>query len=45
LDGRRLLGSGHEFQMSSISACNPALHGRLVAAVDAGVARLKALWA
>jgi myo-inositol-1(or 4)-monophosphatase len=43
LDDRRLLGSGHEFQMSSISACNPELHAELVAAVDAGIARLRAL--
>jgi myo-inositol-1(or 4)-monophosphatase len=43
LDRHRLLGSGHEFQMSSISAANPALHGQLVRAVDAGVARLRAL--
>lgn len=44
LDRHRLLGSGHEFQMSSISASNPELHARLVTAVDAGVARLRALW-
>lgn len=43
LDDRRLLGSGHEFQMSSISAANPALHEQLVRAVDDGVARLIAL--
>jgi len=43
LDRHRLLGSGHEFQMSSISAANPRLHAKLVAAVDAGVARLRAL--
>jgi myo-inositol-1(or 4)-monophosphatase len=43
LDDRRLLGSGHEFQMSSISAANAELHAQLMAAVDAGVARLKAL--
>jgi myo-inositol-1(or 4)-monophosphatase len=43
LDDRRLLGSGHEFQMSSISAANAALHAQLVAAVDAGIARLKAI--
>jgi myo-inositol-1(or 4)-monophosphatase len=40
LDDRPLLGSGHEFQMSSISAANPALHQVLVAAVDAGIGRL-----
>ncbi len=43
LDRHRLLGSGHQFQMSSISAANPHLHGQLVRAVDAGVARLRAL--
>jgi myo-inositol-1(or 4)-monophosphatase len=43
LDDRRLLGAGHEFQMSSISAANPALHGELVRAVDAGIARLRRL--
>jgi myo-inositol-1(or 4)-monophosphatase len=44
LDRHRLLGSGHEFQMSSISACNPELHERLVGEIDAGVARLQALY-
>ncbi len=44
LDRHRLLGSGHEFQMSSISAANPRLHGELVRAIDAGVARLKAVY-
>lgn len=43
LDDHRLLGSGHEYQMSSISAANPALHGALVRAVDAGVQRLASL--
>ncbi len=42
LDRHRLLGSGHEFQMSSISSCNRQLHGQLVRAVDAGIARLTA---
>jgi myo-inositol-1(or 4)-monophosphatase len=41
LDDRRLLGSGHEFQMSSISAANAGLHTALVAAVDAGIERLR----
>jgi myo-inositol-1(or 4)-monophosphatase len=45
LDRHRLLGSGHQFQMSSISAANPQLHGQLVRAVDAGVARLQGLTA
>jgi myo-inositol-1(or 4)-monophosphatase len=43
LDRRRLLGAGHEFQMSSISASNPGLHRALVDAIDRGVARLRAL--
>jgi len=41
LDRHRLLGSGHEYQMSSISAANPALHAQLVRAVDEGVGRLR----
>jgi myo-inositol-1(or 4)-monophosphatase len=45
LDRHRLLGSGHEFQMSSISAANAQLHARLVQEVDAGVTRLKAMYA
>jgi myo-inositol-1(or 4)-monophosphatase len=45
LDRHRLLGSGHEFQMSSICAANASLHAQLVHAIDAGVARLKALGA
>jgi myo-inositol-1(or 4)-monophosphatase len=43
LDRHRLLGSGHEFQMSSISAANPELHAALVRAIDEGIARLRAL--
>jgi fructose-1,6-bisphosphatase/inositol monophosphatase family enzyme len=43
LDRRPLLGSGHEYQMSSISAANSALHAKLVRAVDDGVARLRSL--
>jgi myo-inositol-1(or 4)-monophosphatase len=43
LDHHLLLGSGHEFQMSSISAANAGLHAVLVEEIDAGVARLKAL--
>jgi myo-inositol-1(or 4)-monophosphatase len=42
LDGHRLLGSGHEFQMSSISASNAELHAKLVHEIDAGIARLRA---
>lgn len=44
LDRRPLLGSGHEFQISSISASNPALHRLLLDAVERGVARLRASW-
>jgi myo-inositol-1(or 4)-monophosphatase len=40
LDERRLLGSGHDFQMSSISAGNAALHAQLVRAIDEGIDRL-----
>lgn len=43
LDRCPLLGAGHEYQMSSISAANPALHSELVRAVDEGVARLRSL--
>ena len=44
LDHHRLLGSGHEYQMSSISAANrDAARKALVRAVDEGVARLRAL--
>jgi myo-inositol-1(or 4)-monophosphatase len=43
LDHHRLLGSGHDFQMSSISAANSELHAALLRAVDAGIARLRAL--
>lgn len=45
LDRCRLLGAGHEFQMSSISASNARLHAQLVRAVDSGVARLQAMGA
>ncbi len=45
LDRHRLLGSGHDFQMSSISAANGELHGELLRAVDAGIARLRSAWA
>jgi myo-inositol-1(or 4)-monophosphatase len=43
LDRHRLLGSGHEFQMSSISAANPELHAKLVRGVDEGIARLRTM--
>jgi hypothetical protein len=41
LEGYRLLGSGHEFQISSICASNAALHARLVREVDSGMDRLR----
>jgi myo-inositol-1(or 4)-monophosphatase len=43
LEHHRLLGSGHEYQMSSISAANRRLHTTLVQAIDDGVARLRAI--
>jgi myo-inositol-1(or 4)-monophosphatase len=44
LDDRPLLGSGHAFQISSISACCAELHAALLREVDAGVRRLQAAW-
>jgi myo-inositol-1(or 4)-monophosphatase len=41
LDPYGLLGSGHEYQMSSISAGSPVLHAALVRAIDDGVERLR----
>jgi myo-inositol-1(or 4)-monophosphatase len=43
LDGYRLLGSGHEYQISSISAANQDLHRQLLRAIDAGIERLRRL--
>jgi myo-inositol-1(or 4)-monophosphatase len=43
LASRPLLGSGHEFQMSCVCAANPDLHARIVAAIDAGIERLRAV--
>lgn len=43
LDGYRLLGSGHEFQISSISASNPALHALVLDQIGRGIDRLRAL--
>ena len=43
LDRHRLLGAGHDYQMSSISASNRRLHASLVRAVDEGIARLRAM--
>ena len=39
LDHHRLLGSGHDFQMSSICASNAPLHAQLVREVDRGIER------
>ncbi len=41
LDSRLLLGSGAEYQMSCIAAANAELAAQVVAAVDAGIGRLK----
>ena len=41
LDERPLLGSGHEFQMSCVAAANAELHGRILAALDRGIERLR----
>ncbi len=43
LHDRPLLGSGHAFQMSSVSAAGRDLHAVLLRAVDAGIERLIAL--
>jgi myo-inositol-1(or 4)-monophosphatase len=43
LEDRLLLGSGHDYQISTISAANPTLHRELVRAVDAGIERLRGL--
>jgi myo-inositol-1(or 4)-monophosphatase len=40
LHSRPLLGSGHEFQMSLVAAANPALHTKLIAAIDAGISNV-----
>jgi myo-inositol-1(or 4)-monophosphatase len=40
LDGRRLLGSGAEFQMSIVAAADARLHERILEAVDRGIERL-----
>jgi myo-inositol-1(or 4)-monophosphatase len=42
LDGRPLLGSGHEFQMSCLAASNAGLHFELISAVERGIERLVA---
>jgi myo-inositol-1(or 4)-monophosphatase len=42
LDGRALLGSGHEFQMSCVAASNARLHSDLIGIVEEGIRRLLA---
>jgi myo-inositol-1(or 4)-monophosphatase len=40
LGSRPLLGSGHEYQMSCVAACNADLHRQLLARLERGFARL-----
>jgi len=40
---RPLLGSGADFQISCVTAANRDLHGKICAAIDAGIERLAAL--
>ena len=41
LSARRLLGSGHEFQMSCVCASTPELHAAIIASLDTGIERLR----
>ena len=41
LGDRRLLGSGHEFQMSCVCAANADLHRAIVRSLDGGIERLR----
>jgi myo-inositol-1(or 4)-monophosphatase len=41
LEGRPLLGSSVEFQMSVVASASRDLHERLIGEIDAGVARLQ----
>jgi hypothetical protein len=43
LDGRPLLGSGVDFQMSVVASASAALHAKLLAEIDSGMARHAAL--
>jgi myo-inositol-1(or 4)-monophosphatase len=43
LAGRKLLGSGGEFQMSVVASANPELHETVLAHLDAGIRRLHAV--
>ena len=38
---RRLLGSGHEFQMSCVAAANPSLHATILEVLERGYVRLR----
>jgi fructose-1,6-bisphosphatase/inositol monophosphatase family enzyme len=40
LDDRPLLGAGPEHQMACVAAANPGLHAKVLAEVEAGIARL-----
>jgi myo-inositol-1(or 4)-monophosphatase len=42
LADRRLLGSGHEFQMSCVCSANSELHERILSHLDRGIERLRA---
>ena len=42
LTGRRLLGSGGDFQMSVVASANRELHEQVLSAIDDGIARLRA---
>jgi myo-inositol-1(or 4)-monophosphatase len=42
LSGRPLLGSGHDFQMSCVTAANQELHAAICAEIDSGIERLRA---
>jgi myo-inositol-1(or 4)-monophosphatase len=42
LDGRQLLGSGHEFQMSCLATSNSELHLELLSSIRVGLGRLLA---
>jgi myo-inositol-1(or 4)-monophosphatase len=44
LDGRPLLGSGREHQLSCVTSSNPELHQAILAEVTAGIARLAEAW-
>lgn len=41
LGERRLLGSGHDFQMSCVCAASAELHAAIIGSLDAGIERLR----